>query len=478
MDTESPLNNVSGKLFSLPNLPDVSSAKKTAKAILKASERMTSEIADKLPSIPNAADYLSTHSPFDTLAKGFTSFVFQQEPPFQLKTNHIMSSMPNDTVKLSKETLETLDNQKIITLLKKYPTSVKGLQSLIKQQKNSAIKTRFYGTLTPAQKQGLDVFKFEELQQHLNQFCEHDQAGKLAEAKHVYTMQGLDYAQVHVGELLAKSLAYLHPDVLKDAGKIDIPVNGQLVSYAIDTHTMEGSELPFITLTPPEGSNAEPWLVIRGTDPNVVGRGSDTATKTSALESVLADTINKQGMANTPIDLALDQFTRICSELSQHAPINLAGHSLGGHNVQYLAVLLQEQKELSLNNVKLGNVYGFNSPGVSKVTKQAYTQLKDKPQLYNFNKVGDIVPNVGRCLIGTHFRVKGRDSVFHVAHRAIDTHDKHTLQKNDIEAEEKKGVRRLAEGVRRNLIGTAAGTGLKIARACGSDIAPWADAYL
>lgn len=433
MTTDPSLNNISNRLLSLPNLPSADSAKKTAKAILKASTRLTTEIGDKLSTIPSTAGYLATHSPFDTLATGDISSAFQRSSPLHLKSSHIMSSMPNDTVKLSKETLESAQ-----ALLNKYPTSAGGLASLINQQKNSTIQTRFYGTLTPAQKLGLDVLKFEELQQHLNLFCKHDQAGLLAEVKHAYTMLGMDYAQVHVGELLAKSLVYLHPTVLAAAGKIDIPVNGQLVSYTIDTHTMEGSALPFITLTPPEGSKAEPWLVIRGTDPNIVGKGADKETKASALESVLADVINQQGMANAPIDHALDQFTTICSELSQRAPINLAGHSLGGHHVQYLAVLLQEQKELSANTVNLGNVYGFNSPGVSKVTKQTYTQLKDKPQLYNFNKVGDVVPNAGRCLIGTHFRVKGRDSIFHVAHRAIDTHDKHTLQKNDIEAEEKK----------------------------------------
>jgi hypothetical protein len=321
----------------------------------------------------------------------------------------------------------------------------------------------------------LDEAKFEKIQNHFN----HLEQNSIWEMT-PYKKAGIDYEHAHVAEVLSKVLAYLHPDVIK--GKtLSIPVKNssdklEMQEFTIKYEDMEGTKLPFLTLTP-TNKDLEPWLIIRGTDANVIGKSADGKEKESSLQSVIADFIDPKGISNKPIDEALTQFEEKISKLSENGKkVNLAGHSLGGEFVQYLAVKLSEKR-----NENLGVVYGFNSPGVSKKTQVEYKNLKPKgnpiPKLINFNKVGDCIPGVGRKLIGTHYRIDDRRSASpDMAHRVCDLNRAHTLQEVDVEKEEKKGIRRLMEGARKNLIGAALRGALKIS----NDLHPadWIKSYL
>jgi hypothetical protein len=272
-------------------------------------------------------------------------------------------------------------------------------------------------------------------------------------------------------------LSYLDASVINKK-TITIPVAGELVRYTIETHKMGSTHLPFLTLKPDSDSKAEPWLVIRGTDANVIGKSAHKEARENSLQSIMADFIDPKGISNKPIDDALDDFKNCFKELGEgEKKVNLAGHSLGGEYVQHLAVKLKSEN-LSVN---IGVVYGFNSPGVPKATQKLYnsTGVGDSLNLVNFNKVGDIVPSAGKCLIGTHFRIKGSKSSPDVAHRVCDLHRYHSLQMVNTEAEEAKGARRLSEGLRKNLAGPALRAGLRIKEMRGkTSVAPWAKSYL
>ena len=281
-----------------------------------------------------------------------------------------------------------------------------------------------------------------------------------------YGKYDINYKQAHVAEVLSKTVAYLHPSVLENQS-IKLPVDGELVRYTIKTHVMDPSRLPFLTLTPDAPTKAEPWLIIRGTDANVIGRSAHKDARENALQSIMADFIDPKGIANGPIDQALDQFVSCMQELSgdSQKKVNLAGHSLGGEYVQHLAVRLEGKRQTTDPNLKIGTVSGFNSPGVPKYTKQLYEALrgKDTLKMHNFNKAGDPVSSAGRALIGQHFRIKGdEDASPDVAHRECDLHRHHTLETVNVKAEESKGARRLSEGLRKHLAGTALRAALHI----------------
>lgn len=297
-------------------------------------------------------------------------------------------------------------------------------------------KTKLYMNCSEQERIALDKQKFDKIQTFFDDQITLNESNADPEALKDLT-----------GEVLAKALVYLHPDALKKPIKLPIPGGGSC-EFSIKHHKMENSHLPYIILTPQGETKAEPWLVVRGTDPNIFGKAGKGDAGKSAFESVLADFVGRKGVSNEPVDNNIQKFiNEIKTATESELNINLAGHSLGGEFVSHLATKLGENKE-----IKLGTTYAYNAPGVPKATKELYDKLDNKPTIKTFLKDGDAI---GGC--GQHFL--NHDNVFVVKqgnswnpatkHCEIDLHKEHTQEKCDVKAEENRAARRLlVEGAR------------------------------
>jgi len=299
---------------------------------------------------------------------------------------------------------------------------------------------KLYANLTADERLTLDKQKFSEVQKFLQNI-----PADLSD----------DHKQECVAEVLSKVLAYISPQAMGDS--LQIPdANGKLVEYQIERKNLANSNLPYFVFTPPANENdAKAWLVIRGTDANIVGKSITNEERKSAMNSLVADFAKSKGLATAPVDNAFDEIKEF---LDDHPGCQLAGHSLGGI-IQHLGV------KASAENYEIGTIFAFNSPGVSKETRNMYNALENKPDIKCFDKRGDFIPSAGRYLIGDHYRVKQGSSRPDVAHRELDSNKESTLQLIDNAKEEAKGVRRLTEGLRSTLGPATIGTATRIAGA-------------
>lgn len=340
---------------------------------------------------------------------------------------------------------------------------IEGAISLWKKSKASIS----WSSLTPNERKIYDRIRFKQVQihlAHLSQFHSERHCQTFTEG---YNSKGIDYWQAHASEVLSKVLSYLDPEVIN--GKtLSLPTpdeSGKLrpVEYAIESHALPGN-LPFYILRPNQEQSSPPptWVVIRGTDPNVIGKvaGEDRG----AIASLLADFLSPEGICTRPID---DAIHTISDQLPAGAPIYFAGHSLGGTYAQHMALKVQERSS-SLEEQHRCQVFAFNAPGVGKATYDLYTEsvahgANDQLSIFNFDKQGDVVPSVGRHLIGDHFRVvRPLQLNPTVVHRELDLNKPHALQQVDVEAEMQQGSRLLSEGVRTRVGGLAARTAVKL----------------
>lgn len=287
-------------------------------------------------------------------------------------------------------------------------------------------KQKFYMNLTKQEKLDLDKEKLEKVKEFL--------ANMPADMT-------FEHQQECIAEVLSKVLAYISPDVLEETFKIP-DGNKKLVEYKLERRFFSTSKLPYFVFTPPpEEKDAKAWLIVRGSDANVIGKSIEKNEKFSALDSWIADFGSAKGIITRHID---KNFEEITTFLSQNPNCQLAGHSLGGV-VQHLAVKAVQ------NGCTVGPVYVFNSPGVSQETKKIYDSLPNKPKIICFDKSGDFVPSAGRHFIGDHYRVNQGNSRSDIAHREMDSNKDCTLQLIDNDKEENKISRIVSEGLRSTL---------------------------
>lgn len=282
---------------------------------------------------------------------------------------------------------------------------------------------KFYMNLTEGERLNLDIDKFGKIQRFLENIPQEVSSEQRQEC---------------VAEVLSKVLAYISPQAMESSIKIP-DANGKLVEYQISKKWFKDSNLPYFLFTAPvEEKNAKAWLVIRGTDANIVGKSVTEEERASALKSIMADFVSKQGLATMPINNTISSIKEF---LDQNPECQLTGHSLGGI-IQHLAV------KAASEGCSIGTVYAFNAPGVSKETKDLYDGLENKPTIKCYDKKGDFIPSAGRYLIGDHYRVIQGNSRSDVAHRELDFNKKCTLQLIDNDQEEGKFTRKIAENLR------------------------------
>lgn len=310
-------------------------------------------------------------------------------------------------------------------------------------------KTLFFKVDTE-QRRNLDKEKFRDIQDHLKKLN-----GKLntETSLEIGDQKGCikDKEEAMVAEVLSKALAYLDPEMLRGE-TIEIPIKGEMIPYKIEVEYAKN--LPYLKLTPkfqsedaPKSKNLPTWVVIRGTDPNIIGKSAQGKALQSALDSVSAD------FAKGKIDT--EPGEKIARDLKTiEGQVNIVGHSLGAYLAQVAAVEVKDTDVGAKVDVK---AYAFNSPCVFKETKDKYEELAKKerqPEVIAFCKAGDPVSGAGRFFLGKQaFRISQGNSRADLAHREIDLHLNHTIAEIDIKAEEGKGARRLMEGVRQHIGG-------------------------
>lgn len=214
-----------------------------------------------------------------------------------------------------------------------------------------------------------------------------------------------DYYQAVVAEVLARSIAY-NPHL--DGETIPLPVKMPDGNYEIANFTVKlyylGDELPSYVMECKNDKGEDlhnPWLVARGTDTSNPKTAVAQRNKTGCVESVLADLVHQDGVAEGIIDDGVvfggkfaDGTKQDLLELFENRQFNLTGHSLGGCIVNQAATVL---------NKNVNQAFAFGAPGVSERIGTWWNEAKfDNTKLVNIQTEGDLVPASGKKLIGTH----------------------------------------------------------------------------
>jgi hypothetical protein len=317
-----------------------------------------------------------------------------------------------------------------------------------------------YSSLRENTKLAFDEVKLQEVQMYLKSLYD---VGETVEFMNAHLQMGSSFGDACIAEVFSKVLSYLDAEVLQGQTLKSVPVfdgNGNVVGsedYAIHRDTLGNEEvqsrLPYLLLEPTDSASTHPWwFVIRGTDPNVFGRGTNKVQRESAVESLKADFVQKSGIDNTALDNKWNGGLRARIQAAR-VPVKVAGHSLGGALAMRAAVLIETHEDTA---GKLDAVFSFNGPGVSLETKNLFANVVHTSQLkfISYDKTGDIVPGAGKCLIGTHIRVLTKSPMFtpvDVLHREVDLNKSHYIQRVDVVAEENKSSRKFFEGTRKHL---------------------------
>lgn len=267
-----------------------------------------------------------------------------------------------------------------------------------------------------------------------------------------------DYYQAVIGEVLARSIAY-NPHL--DGQTMSLPVKNDDGTYEMAEFTITqyflGEGLPSYILECKDSDNKDlhhPWFVVRGTDTTNPKTSDARRHKTGCVESVLADFVHMEGVAEGLIDDAIvfggtfaDGTKTDLLEIFEGRQFNLTGHSLGGCIVNQMATIL---------NKNVNQAFAFGAPGVSQ--RIATWAQKENDENFNINKLvniqteGDFVPSVGRKLIGTHvaltpLAMPRHPNASHM-HVLMVLTKPFKMQKIDISAESDKPSRILAEKAR------------------------------
>lgn len=238
------------------------------------------------------------------------------------------------------------------------------------------------------------------------------------------TSKYFDYREALVGEVLAQVLVYVEG---LNGKTIQIPtvLDGTItmVTYKINEMCV-GDALPCYLLESSDVKEARPWLIIRGTQHQMGKTLDGKEFRKGAFESLLADMIDSNGIAEDVVNKALvhtplvrnsegtlEQRESIGSVLlrckQQGTTLTLAGHSLGGTLVKYLAAQFPNQ---------VHKAYCFSSPGNSDYAHKVYKKAcardqarmgfaATKQKIINFLYQYDPLHLVGSWQMGTKFEV-------------------------------------------------------------------------
>lgn len=261
------------------------------------------------------------------------------------------------------------------------------------------------------------------------------------------------YKKAMIAEVLSKSLAY-NSSLGVENNNIELPVeinrSMQLVNYTIEKKYL-GEKLPFYVLKPDPSvsqeikEHAQPWVVIRGTEPLL------TDDKEGARESIAADVKDSQGVSALPIWQRASELLSILSNVKEESgqKINITGHSLGGTLAQSMAVIY---------NPLVDETFAFNSPGVDKNIHDCAMQLDQQVRnnIVVFHRSGDIVSSASPKRIGKNFEISNlsgreQEDAF-VKHSDIMLNAPHFQAQVDINRDEKSLMRRFSDWNRRKIL--------------------------
>lgn len=223
----------------------------------------------------------------------------------------------------------------------------------------------------------------------------------------------MSYYEAVIAEILARSIAYkarLHGE------KMMLPVHledGQygLAEFAISLYFL-GDQLPAYVLECKDQDGKDlhhPWFVVRGTDANASKTEDGHRLKVGTFESVLADTINPDGIGEGVVDGCLYSGKEVhirsqlytqnsLASLFKNRKFKLSGHSLGGTIVGQMATFLYHHVEAA---------YAFSAPAASDRTAEQWTKKskEDEYKLFNIQPQGDPFAGAGKRLIGEHIAI-------------------------------------------------------------------------
>lgn len=264
-----------------------------------------------------------------------------------------------------------------------------------------------YIDLSPEARKVYNAVNLALVQEHLQDIS------KLANAAASLDLSplGVDYFEVEIYDTLARGLAYIDKDLLKDL-RLEVPVrqaDGQfkLEEYSVDRFNLSGAEKnptgeidhnqghPLFILKPVDKKKQIPPLVIaRGT--LLADDGHDGAVASVQADG-RKDLSMKWIMGNGELKEKLDAVYK------DHGPIRVAGHSLGGNIALGLAIAYSGHIDSALT---------FSTPQLSKEVYQAWKKipLEERPKIDNIFVEGDLVPSGGRKIPGNVISAQAKDS--------------------------------------------------------------------
>lgn len=255
-----------------------------------------------------------------------------------------------------------------------------------------------------------------------------------------YASMGIkdDYRDISIAQILATVITSRMGVVGKNF-YLPIKIDGKytLREYKIDKFFI-GKKLPVISLCSPS-DDAPSWILFRG-------MSTFFGIREGAFESLKTCLFSEKGLDIAPVDESLDVFRDKIAELkssSSGAPKELyvAGHSYGAVCASALRLAFPD---------KINKMFGFASPGACKKLASRYERsTKDSLHMEIFNAVNDIVPSVGRFVIGNvhSVSIKSHAQIFDY-HLSLFMLHPHTISLVDNKADSEKSGRLIIEGAR------------------------------
>lgn len=327
----------------------------------------------------------------------------------------------------------------------------------------------------------IDEIDYAILQEHfarLNSFFNAEWYQSMPHHNKLKRGFNIDYRESIIAEILAFTVAYVQN---LDGKTLNLPIYDhekeifRLVPYTLTAATL-GDNLPYYILES-DDPMAQTWVAVRGTQRFRKLARKDVEVRMGSTESIISDILDPKCLARHIINKALvarpivnkdaekqnakyqqkESLEDIFMKLkASNKRIVLVGHSLGGTIVNTLGA---EFAEIGIEQFV---VYGFSAPGVSKQIADKWNGLLKKnatadknaasiplPKIINFDHHGDLVPALGKFLIGDHFAVEALSTAYekglyksHVQRHLWNNCDIHQV---DIVKENNKLERKIAD---------------------------------
>lgn len=278
--------------------------------------------------------------------------------------------------------------------------------------------------------QELDNQDFETTQVFFEDLTALLRSGELNPLLKLYEAIPISYVEAMTGEVLSKVLAYREGI---EGKTLHLPVHlegeWRQIPYHVESWWIDG-KLPMMLLKSSQPRTPS-WIVPRGTSPFF-------GLRKGTIESIEADLQNQDG-----IDVELLEREEHLGEVieglcEEGRSLCVAGHSLGGVMAVHLGV------KVAMNTPR---VYAYNAPGAGPITKGLYDSLTDRPAIFQFMTDGDLIPCVGRFLLGKVFAVDIHRLLLPVgAHLELTLNRDHALREVAAEEEERTLAREFMEG--------------------------------